>query len=381
MAITLEQVRQPVSENDALDLWLRLLDEQGFAATSWQPGSVALTIVTIGARLYSALTNLIAYYSLQGFNETASGDGLTAFSSSHYDNQRVPATSTEGLIRLDNASGAPHIIAVGQLQAEDENDGLKYRNIAGGTIPAGGTLTLAFAADGPGSQYNVPNDTITILNTPLNGVTISNPDAGTGTWITSEGSDEETDPRLQLRNSTKWATRTYATPAEGLISFALESTDNITRVAVDDSNPGGPGTTDVYIAGAAGVSSQDDVDTAQAYIDDRIPITSVVGCTVNYALGNVQSWTGTVYIVAALNNPTTRAAVEQALADYINTLPISGRKLDDPDQGYAIYSEWIGAMTAVPGIEKVLTFPSADIPVPLWEILTMGSIALTYVSV
>lgn len=381
MPITLEQIRQPVSENDALALWLQLLDEQGFSATSWQPGSVALTIVTIGARVYSGLTYLIAWYSLQGFNDTAEGDGLTAFSASVYDNERLAATPTAGLCELVNVSGAPHIVTLSQLEAQDENLGLKYRNTTAGTIPAGGSLVLTFEAESPGAVYNVPNDTITVLSTPLNGVTISNPDPGSGTWITSEGSDIETDARLRVRNTTKWATRTYATPADGIIAFALASTDNITRVAVDDNNPGGPGTTDAYIAGAFGPSSQDDVDTAQAYIDDRIPITSVVGHTVIAALGNVQPFTGTIHIQAALNNPTTRAAVEQALTDYLNSLPISGVRLVPGGQGYAIRSEWLEVMTAVPGVERVRTDPDDDIPVPEWEILVPGAYTFTYVSV
>jgi uncharacterized phage protein gp47/JayE len=381
MPITLEQIQEPVSENDALELWLQLLDEQGFSATSWQPGSVALTIVTVGAKLYSSLTYLVSWYSRQGFNDTAEGDGLTAFSSSVYDNQRLDPTSTAGRCVLSNASGAPHIITLTQLEAEDENLGLKYRNTTTGTIPAGGSLPLTFEAESPGAHYNVPNDTIKILNTPLNGVTISNPDPGSGTWITSEGSGVEGDDRLKLRNTSKWGTRTYATPEAGIVSFALASTDNISRVAVDDNNPGGPGTTDTYIAGAFGPSSQDDVDTAQAYIDDRIPITSVVGHTVNAALANVQPFSGTVHIQAALNNPTTQAAVEQALTDYLNGLPIGGVQLEVDGQGYAIRSEWLEAMTAVPGVERVRTDPDEDIPVPVWEILTPGAYTFTYISI
>ena len=84
-----------------------------------------------------------------------------------------------------------------QLEAADDTIGLKYRNITAGTIPAGGSLPLIFEAESPGAQYNVPNNTITVLNTPLNGVTINNPDPGSGTWITSEGSDVETDERLK----------------------------------------------------------------------------------------------------------------------------------------------------------------------------------------
>jgi phage-related baseplate assembly protein len=382
MAITLLQIQTPVTEDEALDFILQQLTDLGFAARSWQQGSAGLTMSTIFARVYSNTTELIAAYSFQGFNDTASADGLTAFSDSQYDNQRIAATKTQGTIRHTNASGAPHIVTASQLTAEDENLGLTYRNTTGGTIPAGGTLPLTYEAETAGAASNVPVGTITILNTPLNGVTITNPDLGAGTWITSEGSDAETDARLKLRNTSKWATRTYATPAEGLISFALASTDNITRVAVDDSNPGGPGTTDVYIAGAAGVSSSADVTTAQEYIDDRIPITSVDGLTVKAASGNVQSFVATIYIETSLNNATTQAAVEAALTSYINTLAIGGTVLPPGVQGYALFSEMVGAMTAIDGVRNVnMTTPAADVAVPAWQILTMGAITFTYTSI
>jgi uncharacterized phage protein gp47/JayE len=379
MAITLQQLQDPISEDEALEFVIDILQELGFSATSWQEGSVPLAMITMFAKCYSSLAITISEYSKMSFNETSTNTALSSFSISQYDNTREAATKTQGIERLTNASGAPHVITIGQLVVEEENDAFTYRNTTAGTIAAGGTLDVTIEAEVAGEDRNVALNTITILQTPLSGVTVTNPDIGGGTWITSAGTDEESDPRLRARNRLKWATRTYSTPAEGYVVFALESSENITRAVVDDSNPSGPGTLDVYIAGASGVSSAQDVTDAQTYIDARRPITS--NPTVIAAASSIQNFVGTVYIETAKNNAATQAAIEQAVTDYINDLDIGGTVLTGV-QGYALQSEIITAISSIDGVENVaLTTPSADVPVTAWEILVVGTFTFTYTSV
>ena len=379
MAVTLQQIQDPISEDEALDFILTILQELRFPARSWQAGSLALTFCELLAKAWSSVAITISEYSKLSFNETSSGVALSAFSRSHYDNSRVAATRTQGTIRLTNSSGAPHVITASQLVFEDENNSFTYRNTIGGTVASGGTLELTIEAEVAGSARNVALNTITIMQTPLTGVTCTNPDIGGGTWITSEGTDAESDTRLRARNRGKWSTRAYATPAEGYVTFALKSSENIARVIVDDSNPGGPGTLDVYIAGASGVSSAGDVSDAQVYIDARKPITSLP--TVKAAPGNVQSFVGTIYIEASKNNPTTHATIVQAVTNYINTLPIGGKKLTGAT-GYALYSEIVTAISSIDGVDSVsLTTPSGNVTVPSWKILVVGSFTFTYTSI
>lgn len=379
MALTLEQLQDPISEDEALEFVLQTLQDLGFSARSWHDGGLARTMCLMFAKVYSSLATTVSEYSKFSFNDTSEGDALTAFSSSHYDNTRVAATPTIGTCRLSNASGAPHVITASQLVAEDVNNSFTFRNTTGGTLAAGGTLDLTFEAEVAGADRNVALNTITVLQTPLTGVTITNPDIGSGTWITSEGSDEESDASLQARNTGKWSTRTYASPPEAYPQFARESSDNIARSIADDSNPGGPGTIDVYIAGGTGVSSAGDVTTAQTYIDARKPITAEP--TVKASVGDVQNFVGTIYILSSKNNAATQASIVQAVTDYVNGLPIGGSVLTGV-QGYALHSEIVTAISSIDGVESVaLTTPAADVAITAWHIMTVGTFTFTYTSV
>jgi len=379
MAITLQQIQHPISEDEALEWVLQVLTELGFSARSWQQGSVPLTFATLFAKGYAGCFQTIAAYSYMGFNETSTNTALSAFSRSHYDNSRVAATRTQGTVRLTNASGAPHVVTASQLLFKDVNNSFSFRNLTGGTIPAGGTLDVTVEAEVAGSDRNVALNTITVMTTTLTGVTCTNPDVGGGTWITSEGTDVESDTVLRARNRGKWSTRTYASPPEAYEQFALESSENIARVGVDDSNPGGPGTVHVYIAGAAGASAAGDVTDAQDYTDDRIPITS--DCTVYAAVADSQNLGATIYIEASKNTLATQTAVEQAATDYINGLPVGGKVLTGVT-GYAFHSEIVTAISSIDGVENVsLITPAADVAVTMWHILVVGSIHFSYVSV
>src|SRR5690606_696186 len=82
----------------------------------------------------------------------------------------------------------------------------RFTNLTGGTLSLGGTLDLSWEAEEPGDDYNLANGTLTVMVTPLAGVTVANPDPGTGTWITQTGADEESDPELRERCRNKWST-------------------------------------------------------------------------------------------------------------------------------------------------------------------------------
>lgn len=384
--LTLSQLRTPIARNDALDSVLAVLKSLGFATGSWQSGSVQRTLVEGTAEVWSALSQGVAALADMAFNETSTGSFLSAFSRSHYANLRVGAVHTEGLVVLTGgAVGPPHTVTAGQLIAADPVTGYTYRNIAGGTVPASGTLTLTFRAEVAGAARNIANGALTVLKTPLAGVAISNPDPGSGTWITTQGLDEESDERLRLRNSSRWATLAYATPADGYVHLALAADTDVTRVLVDDSNPRGPGTLDVYIARATGVASGSDETTVQAYINTRRPVSA--DPLVIAAPASAQPVAGTVHITAALNTPAKHAEIAAAIDTYINSLPIGGEvipgvPLPPGTSGFLVHSELVGAMTDVEGVRRVaLTTPTADVAIVSFTLATPGTKTLTFVSI
>lgn len=103
-------------------------------------------------------------------------------------------------------SATPYTVAAGQLVAQSTN-GLYYRNTTGGTLAAGSvgsptSLTLAWQAESPGFTYNVGGEAIASLSTPLPGVSIS---AAPGlAWITTQGTDDESDESLSQRCGDRW---------------------------------------------------------------------------------------------------------------------------------------------------------------------------------
>jgi len=381
MPLNLSQLRTPVTQPEALAFLITELASLGFGATSWQSGSVQLTLVEMFASVYSNLTLSVDAISRLGFNDTSEGDALSAFSYSHYDNTRIDAVSTLGNLTLTGAAiGPPHAILAGQIVASDA-DGRTYRNTTAGTVPASGTPVVAIQAETPGADANVANGTINILTTPLAGVTCSNDAiAPSSTWITQQGVNEETDAALRSRNTTKWATLSPSDPADRYINFIRTAVPGATRIIVDDSNPAGPGTLHIYIAGPSGVSGATDVVNAQTEADRiRNPTAQV---TVFAAAAQPQLFQYACYITSSLNNAVTQSAVEQALTDYVNGLPIGGTSFVPGALGEFVYSEAIGAMTSIVGVQQVvLSLPPANVNIGAFDIMTVSAITPTYISV
>jgi hypothetical protein len=382
MPLTLDQLRTPITREQALQTLLDEAQSLGFSSSSWQSGSVQRTLLTLVAEVWSQLSEFVDAVSRFAFNDSSTGDALTAFSDSHYDNQRVEAVQTVGTVRLTGgAVGPPHVVAIGQLVVSDSVNGYTYRNTTAGTVPVSGTVDLTFQAEVAGLSRNVANNTITTMNTALAGVTCNNPPLPSGTWITTLGVDEEADSVLQTRNRAKWGVLAYDTPAAGYEYMALTADTDIARVGVDDSNPRGPGTINVYIARATGIATGADVSTVQAYINDHKACSADV--LVAASTAQAQNLTATVHVTAALNTTTKQAEIKQAAYDYINSLAIGGEVLPGGTAGYLIYSELVGACTAVEGVRRIVfSAPAAaDVAVTAWRVVTVGAEAWTFVSI
>ena len=391
MTVSLSQLFRPKTEAEALAWALEELADLGFNTTSWQSGSVQLTFVRLVAKVYSLLTESVASFTALAYNETAEDDALTAFSDSVFDNQRNLATRTEGELTLTAAAGQGpfNIVAQAYLYQHDTLD-LKYRNLTSGSVVDGTPLVVTIQAESAGAAYNVANNSITTQLTPIAGMTVTNNAiAGSTTWVSSEGTDEETDPALRIRNTSRWATLSYAAPWEAYVFWAREASVNIARVAVDDTNPDGPGTLYVYIAGASGVSSGDDRDDAQDLIDTKQPETSVA--TVFVATAQPQTFTANVYVDSdffdvGVIQADKEAEIEAALTAHVNGLDIGGVVLPPPDgdgvQGYLLADRWRKAVQDVVGVENIGSeSPAADVAITAFRVMTMDTITFTYVPI
>ena len=379
--LTLSQLRTPVTETQALTTIFAELESLGFNATSWQSGSVQRTFCQMFARVYADWTTYVYYLSLFAFNATSTAGALTEFSDSHFDNQRVTEVNAAGTYTLTGgAVGPPYVVAIGELLVANAA-GVTFRNTTGCTVPASGTITCTIEAEVAGSGGNVANNTIDVLQTPLAGVTGNNPPiAPAVTWLTTQGLDAETDATLRARNTSKWATLSYAAPPEAYENWAISADTDITRSLVDDTNPRGAGTLDVYIARNNGAAIGADVTTVQAYIDDRRPVTA--DPEVIAATDAAQAFTATVYVTAALNNTTKQAEIATALATFINGLPIGGTVIPGGTQGYMLHSELTQAISEVVGVRNITwATPTVNTAIAATAVMTVGAVTFTYTDI
>lgn len=390
MAITLEKLRTPITEDEALGTLLGYLTDVGFNATSWQEGSLQRLFIRVFAIVYSDLTSLVAALADFSYNETSTGDALTAFSASHYDNTRSKAVAAVGSIKLTNNGAVPYTISAGAVVvAYVELDGTQrsFRNSTGGSLAAGGgTLTLTWVAETAGAASNIPNNSILVLLTPLAGVTASNPPiAGTSSWMSTAGVDQESDALIRTRNRTKWATLSVESIKETTINVALSASPTITRVAVDDANPRGAGTVDVYIAGATTTSGSSDVAAAQTALAKRFFGSDRVRtyAAASYAVDLV----GTVYYDPRYTAVSIQAAVETALLAFVSSAPIGGfdytpgpsHIVAKNDIENAVKNAAINGQSVVRTV--TLSTPAGDITIPSFGVAVRGTWLLSYVPV
>jgi uncharacterized phage protein gp47/JayE len=124
---------------------------------------------------------------------TATGEWLDLWADL-VDLARKPATPASGTVTFAGTDGTAIITGV-QVSTEaptPDADPVTFQTTASGTI-AGGSVDLPVQALDDGSQGNVPANAITILDSAIDGVTVTNATAITG------ASDVESDEALQGR--------------------------------------------------------------------------------------------------------------------------------------------------------------------------------------
>ena len=323
MALSVAQLRTPLTEDEALEQLLSILDGSGFQVTAWTDGSVQLTMLRAFAALYAVLTTYVATLVSWGFNELAEDDGLTHFSRSHYVNERggLVAARHEVKFTCQAGSGPYTGIAANSLVV---SDGVSYFwNTSTVAIADGTTTTIEVECQAPGSLGNAAPNTITRMTSSFAGVTCNNPAiAGSTQSYTRLGTDTESNEALRRRNSSKWATLSAENTSSSIENIATATVEAITKVAVDDSNPRGAGTVDIYIAGDESTAGTSDVTAVQTAVrarffnsDPRI----IVYAATEYEL----PISGTVTFDASYTSTEVQSFVEAALLELIIATQIS----------------------------------------------------------
>jgi hypothetical protein len=138
-----------------------------------------------------------------------------------------------------------------------------------------------------------------------------------GTWILTQGTDEETDEVLADRCRARWPALSDVPNEDVYALWARSSTTQITQVLVTP-NATIPGRVDIVIAGQAGALPQSVIDIAQAYIDARHAITDFP--VVQSAVSLVIVLAGTVTV----RSEKTAIAQQEAQANVATAVAVTG---------------------------------------------------------
>jgi uncharacterized phage protein gp47/JayE len=307
-----EELVIPETKASIEETQLALAEADGLPVTAWGSSSVFRILFSIFATLLARLWFGISQVARGNVLETSTGAWLTLLAR-NYGEERLAPTFTVGTFKLTDAGGGPHgPLAVGAVTVAVGD--LLYTNTASGTVPASGSLDLEFRATVAGAAHNVPNGSAVTLVTSLPTVTVANPAVGsTGTWVTTLGTDVESDAALRTRLSAKWASLSTGSPPAAYLYWAL-STSGVTRAKLDDGNPDGPGTTRVYVDNASSVSA------LQASLDAKVPTGSVSTA--------MAATTQAVVISGIVTVERTVASIAEATADVTANLTDLAGEID-----------------------------------------------------
>lgn len=360
--------------------------------TAWSAAGSYRQLVETEAQALAAQSTQQSGIAAGGYTTSATGAWADLIGNGFYGLARLGvgalAGVTKGLITLSDAAGAgPFTITAGTMWFAAGD--LLFSNTSGGTLTKNGTLQISVAAQSPGSSYNVGNNAITtcvagvlpgVIGTGIAGA--FNPDPGSGSWITSQGTDPETDQAYMLRCQQRWPSLGTGSPAPAYQLWATEAEEaaghstTITKTLVQQ-DLAIAGQIDIFLAGSAGGVSGGAVTDTINFVTPLVamPATISVASATNVPV----AVSGTVvYYSARANLTRVQKAVNAALIAYFTPIQI-GKDLagNAVKVSYAEVEAAIGSILGGPGV-TVQTITSlttnggtSDIGLTLGEVATL----------
>lgn len=357
MPISLDELQTPLTEDEVRTVLTDLLTALNFPVTAWQEGGAARSFLEMQSSLGASLSERTAALSKQGYLSTATAEFLDALALSHYDETRTAAIASVFNVDFVNAGTTTHgPFTAGSILARSTS-GQLFESTGSETITASTTTVVAMKAQLSGAAGNIPAGALQLV-TPLAGVTPNF--AGT---LTTAGSDTEGDPVYRERARSKWTTLRVEKTSEGVEQIARSAAPNITGVSVDDANPRGAGTVDVYLAADNAVAGTSDVNVVQAALDIQFFGNGIVDQLVKAfpAVAATQDLTATVYVRGVTEADIT-ALLTSAWQAFLITIPLGGFDLSPGPEHTVQRGQIIEALSAVPGVVSVdLVTPAVDL--------------------
>lgn len=342
-----------------------------FKVTNWAEGGFTRTMMALFATLYTAGSDVVRLLASSAFLDTAEDAWLKLVAKEVFNVDPIEATfaAADDGLTLTNHGGGRYEIAPRDVIVS--NGPKNYRNTSGGVLnPGPGTsLKLDLVAEEAGSGSTTSVGTITTLVTTLLGVTCSND-------VALVGLDEESPDALKQRCRDSVAARSIGGIKHAYEFYAKSATrpdgSSVGVTRVRPTPPAGDGTLTVYIAGASGAIPPADVAIVQQIFDEQVTPYGLNALAVS-ASNLSYSAPCTIWIPASLGFAAADAQkiVDDALAAYVQTLPISG-VIIPPAAGFIFWRATLGVIEgSIDGMLKAQLSSEVDVAVlvnqvPVW---------------
>lgn len=349
----------------------------GVPADKWRAGGVNSSLRRAWATLGSKFTQWQAAAIGSGFIDWSSGGWLTLVAYYVFNVTRNPATFAAGTLTLTNTGGGIYTYGIGEvITFVTGSPGLTYTNAEAFTLNSMSTLPVAFQATAVGTASSAAPGTITSLETPLAGVTVTNA-------ASFEGADQELDPDLRVRCRQKQATVSPNGPTDAYSYLAKSAATSTpitrTQVVTDPLT----GIVSLYIANANGTSSDADIAIVQAVINKAcVPL--CMRCVVLGAIPVVIPVTGKAWIAnTALTALQAQTQIGVSLAAFFAQLPIGGGIIPPDTTGKVrvnaiegqIFQAFLGAegLTAIV-VDNAVDAPASDLVLATGQVPQLGAV-------
>ena len=376
--MSLQDLIAPKTSADMLAEELSNAASEGLETTTWQPGSVIRTLMAIMAATYSMFSQIIVVPIQGGFGDLLSTiDWARVWAKQFYNVDAILAQPATGFVDFTNTSATVYTYAAGDVILAHADTGKLYRNDAGITIPATGTLSsVAITSTEVGTVTNAAPGKITVIVGPsMNGVTVTNP-------LAVLGANDETVDALVTRAREKLSSLSPDGPKEAYNYVAKSSEFSATSTPITRSSTvADPLTGDisVYIATAAGAPISGDVAIVQAAIDhwaepwcNNATAIAASNVTVNV--------TYEIWVKSKLSTTAIETAIASALATFFSdpTLnPIGGLIIPPATTGTVYVDSIATAIVETPNIGAIrvsVTLPTADTAITVGQVAVLGTI-------
>jgi uncharacterized phage protein gp47/JayE len=273
--LTLDELLIGKTADEILERELSLVQDKGLPITDYFSGAAGRTMLEVNASVTEDVYESVKRIAKWGTLSESEDDWLDARIYDEYLLERNPATFAVHQCVLTCTTGfGPYTISPNSLWSTtpgQPEDAKAFSVLTGGTLNDGGTLTIEVIAERSGSAYNVAPNSITILRTPLPGVSINNPAMpviNTSLLMTAQDreNDEEYIRRARLSRAVIGAGRTD----ELYEYWARTARSEVKQVKVYSEHPRGQGTVDIVIHGDDVLTSGIVADV-NAYIQLRKP--------------------------------------------------------------------------------------------------------------